>query len=252
MKTFLALMALAAFGCGGGGGRPDGAGGGAGAGGTGPGGAGGSGGTGVAGSGGAGGSGAGGSGGGTQPADAGSLDARPRDAAPAPDAAPAGGSCPDTAGPGSTVDPRSCLVWEKQLTGNLTNKQAAKRCDTLTLDGHDDWRVPAPEELAAWADLPVDSNATITNPIYIPTGATEMDGCLGNSHSCNISRYNTSAVACAWQGVGFSGPSLCVRGTARAGTLSTAHLATQCDACRVHVTGPTADFKQANCLPFAN
>jgi hypothetical protein len=177
--------------------------------------------------------------------------APPPDAAAPVDTAPPLPPCPEAPGPGAVQDPRTCLIWERQSAGNLTNKQAARRCDGLALDGKDDWRAPAPEEIASWGDLPVNSNAYITNPIYIPAGASDRDGCEGNSHSCNIGHYNRNAVVCAWQGVGFSGPSLCVRGKPRDGTLSAAHVATACDACKVHLSGAGADFKLANCLPFA-
>jgi hypothetical protein len=134
----------------------------------------------------------------------------------------------------------------------MTNKQAALYCDQLSQDGFSDWRVAAPEELATWPGLAVDSNAYVTGPIYIPvTAPTVQDGCTGNSHSCNLTQYNAGSLACAWQGVGFVGPTVCVRGTAPAGSLATKYAATTCDSCRSHVTGATADFKIADCLPYA-
>jgi hypothetical protein len=215
--------------------------------------------SGTSGAGGTGGTSGGGGTGGAQPVDARRADAAvadvasppPRDAPPdsSPDVAGDPAGCPDGAGAGSVLDPRTCLVFERAIQASLNARAAGRRCEALSLDGHDDWRAPAPEELAAWADLPVNSNAYVTNPTYIPSNATDMDGCLGDAHSCNISQYNAGSKACAWQGVGFAGPSLCVRGTARAGSLSMAHQPTQCEACRVHVG---VDFKQANCLPFGN
>jgi Protein of unknown function (DUF1566) len=153
----------------------------------------------------------------------------------------------------SILDRKTCLVWEKASTGSMTNKQAAKYCDELVQDGISDWRVPAPEELATWPNLAANSNAYITNPIYIPTtSASDQEGCTANSHSCNLTEYNAGSLACAWQGVAFSGPAVCVRGTAQPGTTVTAVSATMCAACSTHVMGATADFKLANCLPFAN
>jgi hypothetical protein len=153
----------------------------------------------------------------------------------------------------SILDRKTCLVWEKASTGSMTNKQAAKYCDQLVQDGIDDWRVPAPEELATWPNLAANSNAYITNPIYIPTtSASDQDGCVNNSHSCNLTEYNAGSLNCAWQGVGFSGPAVCVRGTALPGTTVSNLAATTCAACSIHVTGAMADFKIANCLPFAN
>jgi hypothetical protein len=152
----------------------------------------------------------------------------------------------------SILDKRTCLVWEKASTGSMTNKQAAKYCDQLSQDGYSDWRVPAPEELVTWPNFAVNSNAYVTNPTYIPlTSTSDQDGCMNNSHSCNVSQYNAGSIACAWQGVGFSGPAVCVRGTASPGTISPTYAATTCDACRVHIAGSTPDFKLADCLPYA-
>jgi hypothetical protein len=169
--------------------------------------------------------------------------------APATDAAT---PCPDSTSSGAiVVDGKTCLSWQKQAGPARTNKQAAKYCDDLVEGGHADWRVPAPEELATWPNLVADSNAYITNPIYIPSGATVMDGCSSNSHSCNLTVYNPGSLGCGWQGVGFSGPTVCVRGIARPGSTASNLAATSCDACKVHLTGSPAEFKPADCLPFA-
>jgi hypothetical protein len=153
----------------------------------------------------------------------------------------------------SILDRKTCLVWEKASTGSMTNKQAAKYCDQLVQDGISDWRVPAPEALATWPNLAANGNAYVTNPIYIPTNsASDQEGCTGNSHSCNLTEYNAGSHGCAWQGVAFSGPAVCVRGTALPGTTASMYAATSCAACSSHVTGAMADFKMANCLPFAN
>ena len=152
----------------------------------------------------------------------------------------------------SVLDRKTCLVWEKLPSASMTNKQAAKYCDALTQDGFSDWRVPAPEELATSPSFVANSNAYVTNPIYIPTNSTsDQEGCTGNSHSCNLTQYNAGSIACAWQGVGFSGPVVCVRGTAAGGTTAAAYRAASCMGCSSHVTGATADFKLADCLPFA-
>jgi hypothetical protein len=133
----------------------------------------------------------------------------------------------------------------------MTNKQAARHCADLVQDGFADWRVPAPEELVTWPHLEANSNAYITNPIYIPTSSASIEeGCTGNSHSCNIAEYNAGSITCGWQGVGFTGPVVCVRGSAVPGTAAAAYAATSCDACQVHLTGPAADFKPADCLPY--
>jgi hypothetical protein len=148
------------------------------------------------------------------------------------------------------VDPRTCLVWQKEKQPARTNVQAAAYCDRLVLDGFGDWRLPRPEELATWPALMADSNAYVTGPTYIPAAAVPMDGCTNNSHSCNLAEYNPGSLSCAWQGVGFMGASVCVRGTAMAGTLAKQYTATSCDACKAHVSGG-GDFKIADCVPFA-
>ncbi len=155
-------------------------------------------------------------------------------------------------GAASLRDRATCLIWQRVVAATLmTNKQAGRYCDTLAQDGFSDWRVPAPEELATWPNLAVSDNAFITNPIYVPTAGTLADGCTGNSHSCNLTQYNAGALACAWQGVGFAGPTVCVRGTATAGTTAARFAAAACDACKAHLTGATADFHVADCLPYA-
>jgi hypothetical protein len=174
----------------------------------------------------------------------------PRDGRAA-DSLPPASNCPPGSHQGATLDPRTCLVWQDQVQAPRTNVAAAKVCDDLVLDGQSDWRLPAPEELATWPALAVDSNAYITGPTYIPATASPADGCTGNAHSCNITRYNANAVSCAWQGVGFTGRFVCVRGTAAAGTLPAAYSAASCQACAGHVTGASPEFKPASCLTFA-
>jgi hypothetical protein len=142
-------------------------------------------------------------------------------------------------------------MWQSQKGLARTNVQAARYCADLILDGYSDWRVPAPEELATWPALTADSNAYITNPTYIPVAASAMDGCTGDSHSCNLTEYNAGSLSCAWQGVGFTGPTVCVRGMAIPGTLASQYAAASCDACTAHVAGASADFKIADCLPYA-
>ncbi|HET6285096.1 MAG TPA: DUF1566 domain-containing protein [Polyangia bacterium] len=186
-----------------------------------------------------GGAGSGGAAGG--PGDAGGSDAPPISCTP--------GSGTEPVGAGSLLDRKTCLVWQKMVSGAMTNKQAAKYCDELTQDGFSDWRTPRPEELATWPNLTADSNAYITGPTYIPsTAASVAEGCSGNSHSCNLTEYNAGSIACAWQGVGFVGPAVCVRSTAAPASLATTYAAATCDACRAHVTGAAPEFKIADCL----
>jgi hypothetical protein len=153
-------------------------------------------------------------------------------------------------GQSSELDQKTCLTWTKTRTATtLTNKQAFKYCDDLTQDGISDWRVPRPEELVTWPGLTTDSTAYITGPIYIPNNATSvMDGCTGDSHSCNIAKYNDSSVTCGWQGVGFTGWVACVSGTATAGTTNSAYAIANCSPCNSEL----ASFTETDCSAYAN
>ncbi len=153
-------------------------------------------------------------------------------------------------GTASELDQKTCLTWTKtRSTATLTNKQAYKYCNDLTQDGITDWRVPSPEELVTWPRLTTDSTAYITGPIYIPNDAASvMDGCTGDSHSCNIAKYNDTSVTCGWQGVGFTGWVACVSGTATAGTTNAAYAAASCSPCN----GELASFKVTDCSAYAN
>ena len=152
-------------------------------------------------------------------------------------------------GTSSVLDRKTCLTWTKtHATTSMTNKQAAKYCADLAQDGIADWRVPHPEELVTWPDLATDSTAYITGPVYIPTSGTEQDGCTGNSHSCNIAKYNDTSVTCAWQGVGFTGWVECVSGTPATGTTSAAYSAAMCSPCN----GEQSMFKETDCGAYTN
>jgi hypothetical protein len=153
-------------------------------------------------------------------------------------------------GQSSELDQKTCLTWTKtRSTMTLTNKQAFAYCDGLDQDGISDWRVPRPEELVTWPELLTDSTAYITAPIYIPNDAASvMDGCTGDSHSCNIAKYNDASVTCAWQGVGFAGWVACVSGTASSGTTSAAYTAASCTPCNSEL----ASFTVTDCSAYAN
>lgn len=151
------------------------------------------------------------------------------------------------------LDKATCLTWQSKENAAMTNKAAAKFCDALVQDGFDDWRVPKPEEMATWPQLTSSPNAYISAPTYIPIDASSAEeGCKSNAHSCNLAKYSLGGPAqCAWQGVGFTGPVVCVRGSAAAMALPKELQASQCSLCAKHVTGATADFKPADCLPYA-
>ena len=147
----------------------------------------------------------------------------------------------------SVLDRKTCLTWTKTRSATtLTNKDAAKYCASLDQDGISNWRVPHPEELVTWPDLATDGTAYITGPIYVPNAGTVQDGCTGNSHSCNIAKYNVSSVTCAWQGVGFAGWVECVSGTPTPGTPSAAYAAGSCSPCNSELT----TFKETDCSAF--
>jgi hypothetical protein len=152
-------------------------------------------------------------------------------------------------GANSLLDQATCLTWQKSSSGKMTNKQALKYCAELTDDGYGDWRVPTTDELVTWPNLAVSGDAYITSPTYIPkASSSDAEGCMVNSHSCNISLYSAGNLACAWQGVAFAGPAVCVRGTAASGTLSDTYAPDKCGACAAEVT---SSFKIVDCLPYA-
>ena len=149
----------------------------------------------------------------------------------------------------SVTDNKTCLTWTKVRSAMpMTNKAAAKYCADLDQDGITDWRVPRPEELVTWPDLSTDSTSYITGPIYIPTASTDADGCTGDSHSCNIAKYNDTSVTCGWQGVGFQGWVECVSGTPTAGTTKPAYAAGMCSPCNTEL----ATFREIDCSAYAN
>jgi hypothetical protein len=159
------------------------------------------------------------------------------------------GTGSEPVGQSSELDHATCLTWTKTKSAmTLTNKQAYTYCANLDQDGISDWRVPAPEELVTWPELATADTAYITNPIYIPNASTVMDGCTGDSHSCNIAEYSDSNLTCAWQGVGFAGWVACVSGTAAAGTTKPAFSAANCAPCN----GELASFKETDCSAYAN
>jgi hypothetical protein len=159
------------------------------------------------------------------------------------------GSGTEDVGTASVRDRATCLTWQKAASGKMTNKQALQYCDELSQDSYDDWRVPTPQELVTWPNLAVSGDAYITGPTYIPASSpSEQEGCTGNSHSCNISEYSEGNLACAWQGVAFAGPAVCVRGVAAVGSLSDKYAAEKCGACAAEAG---SSFKEANCLPYA-
>ncbi len=147
----------------------------------------------------------------------------------------------------SLTDGNTCLTWTTaRYAMPLSNKAAAKYCAGLEQDGISDWRVPRPEELATWAGLTEDSTAYVTGPIYVPKAGTSADGCLGNSHSCNLAKYNSSSITCAWQGVGFQGWVECVSGTATPGTTNPAYAGANCSPCNAEL----ATFSETDCSAF--
>ena len=150
----------------------------------------------------------------------------------------------------SVTDNKTCLTWTKLRSAlTMTNKVAAKYCADLDQDGLSDWRVPRPEELVTWPDLSTDSTSYITGPIYIPTAAaSDSDGCTGDSHSCNIAKYNDTSLTCGWQGVGFQGWVECVSGTASAGTTKAAYSAAMCSPCNTELPS----FKETDCSAYTN
>ena len=57
-------------------------------------------------------------------------------------------------GDGTVTDPRTGLMWTKEMLpgGRMTYDEAVKACKALRLAGHKDWRLSTVEELFALAD----------------------------------------------------------------------------------------------------
>ena len=159
-------------------------------------------------------------------------------------------ACPTGAGAvpvgaDSLADPATCLIWQATSPGAHSNREATLFCETLEQDGFADWRVPRPEELASHPSLAPASNAYITNPVYLRGEAQDpATGCAADAHSCNLSHYSQGNLGCAWQGVGFRGPLLCVRGDALVDSLPLAFAATNCTPCSAPVG---SNFNVADC-----
>ncbi|MGD9972819.1 MAG: DUF1566 domain-containing protein [Desulfatirhabdiaceae bacterium] len=63
---------------------------------------------------------------------------------------------------GTVTDTETGLTWEQDSHGDLDWKSALNHCDTLSLAGHDDWRMPTIKELDTIADLSRSSPAINT------------------------------------------------------------------------------------------
>lgn len=161
-----------------------------------------------------------------------------------PSCTPSSGA--EDVGAASFLDRATCLTWQKTNTyvGAVVNRDGAAHCEGLTQDGFDDWRLPTAQELRTYPNLPDAGNAYLAGPIYIPTNASsEMEGCTGNSHSCNLTQYSPGNFACAWQGPGANSYGLlCVRGEAAVPLDATLAVATCCSA--------SSTYRIADCSAF--
>jgi hypothetical protein len=76
-------------------------------------------------------------------------------------------------GDGTVTDNVTGLMWQQAVsTTTYTWAQAAAYCQTLTLAGHSEWRLPSRIELVSIVDLGVTSGATI-NATYFPSTPTD-------------------------------------------------------------------------------
>ena len=55
-------------------------------------------------------------------------------------------------GDGTVTDTSTGLVWQQETTGPMTWKEALSYCKSLSLGGHDDWRMPGIKELISIID----------------------------------------------------------------------------------------------------
>lgn len=156
------------------------------------------------------------------------------------------GTGTEDVGSGSLRDKATCLMWQKASTkdGAVTNRGALAHCAALVQDGFDDWRLPTTEELRSYPDLEPNGNAYLAGPTFIPSASTsDQEGCVGNSHSCNLTQYSKGNFGCGWQGPGANSyPVLCVRGSSKV-ALDAAFTAAAC--CPASLT-----FKQVDCSAY--
>lgn len=161
-----------------------------------------------------------------------------------PSCTPSSGT--EDVGAASFLDKATCLTWQKTNTyvGAVVNRDGAAHCGDLSQDGFDDWRLPTAQELRTYPSLPDSGNAYLAGPIYTPTNAaSDMEGCTGNSHSCNLTQYSPGNFACAWQGPGANSYGvLCVRGEAAITLDATLAIASCCSA--------SSSYKVTDCSAF--
>ncbi len=71
---------------------------------------------------------------------------------------------------GVAIDTVTTLMWQRTDGGEMTVEQAMAYCDTLTLGGYDDWRLPASHELFSIQNLG-NSNPALNTAVFTASGA---------------------------------------------------------------------------------
>lgn len=77
-------------------------------------------------------------------------------------------------GDGTVTDKVTGLMWQQATSGPYNWTEAAAHCPTLTLAGHNDWRLPAWIELLSLLDYSIVSDETkpMVNATYFPTAVS--------------------------------------------------------------------------------
>jgi len=120
--------------------------------------------------------------------------------------------CQDSAG--TWEDSATGLLWTvKDSDSDMNWSQAKDYCERLTLEGHEDWRLPTVDELKGLHDRSQSKQYKIKGPIELGA-ATIWSGSTNNSGdawSFNFFNGGTS-MSPTRGGCGTSGRALCVKG----------------------------------------
>ncbi|MDM8517753.1 DUF1566 domain-containing protein [Desulfobacterales bacterium HSG16] len=68
---------------------------------------------------------------------------------------------------GTVTDFHTGLMWQQEIGGEMTWKDALSYCDTLSFSGYSDWRLPTKEELRSIVDY--EESYPPINTTYFPS-----------------------------------------------------------------------------------
>jgi hypothetical protein len=69
-------------------------------------------------------------------------------------------------GDGTVTDRITALVWQREVPAMMTWADAMAYCPTLTLGGHNDWRLPTEVELVSLLDDSVETGPMIDATVF--------------------------------------------------------------------------------------